>query len=206
MTSSLTVDDVINGFKHPTIAPIRGETNYETIHSVQKRLNANTASVHSYLGGGNHGHLNAIISPNRYAAIIPVPFVAPTNPGYTATIPANTPPEARSMLEGNDATNAKEFQAYNTLQRSLKQQIIKTFDSLCLQGLEDDVVAFANVSARKMMVFLFDTYGGITQKDLVENTTKLSEPFDPAQPIESFFPHHPKCSRLCRCWARSIRS
>jgi hypothetical protein len=51
------------------------------------------------------------------------------------------------MLERNYASNAKEFQAYNTLQRTLKQQIIKTFDSLYLQGLEDGVVAFANVSA-----------------------------------------------------------
>jgi hypothetical protein len=69
MTSTLTVDDVINdvindvvnGFEHPMIAPIRGKTNYETIHSIQKRLNANAASVHSYRGGGNHGHLGAII-------------------------------------------------------------------------------------------------------------------------------------------------
>jgi hypothetical protein len=37
-----------------------------------------------------------------------------------------------------------------------------------------------------MMVFLFDTYGGITQNDLVDNNKKLAEPFDPDQPIESF--------------------
>jgi hypothetical protein len=81
---------------------------------------------------------------------------------------------------------AKEFQAYNTLQWSLKQQIIKKIDSQYLQGLEDDVVAFANVSAHKM-VFLSDKYGGITQNHLVENNKKLAGPFNPAQPIESFF-------------------
>jgi hypothetical protein len=187
MTSTLTVDDIINGFKRPTIIPIHGEPNYATIHSFPKRLNDNAASVHSYRGGGNHGHLSAIISPTRYTAISPLPFVAPTNPGRTATIPADTPPEARSMIERNYSVNNKEFQAYNVLQWALKQQIIKKIDSLYLQGLEDDVVAFANVSARQMMVFLFDNYGGITQNDLVDNTKKLAEPFDPAQPIESFF-------------------
>jgi hypothetical protein len=115
-----------------------------------------------------------------------VPFVAPTNPGRTETIPADSPPEARAMLERNHAAKAKEFQAYNTLQLSLNQQMIKTFDSLYPQGLEDDVVAFSNVSARQMMVFLFDTYGGIIQNDLVDNNKKLAEPFDPAQFIESF--------------------
>jgi hypothetical protein len=149
MTSTLTVDNVINGFEHPMIAPIRTEPNYETIHSVQKRLNSNAASVHSYRGGGIHRHLGAIISSTRYVVIIPVPFVAPTNPGRTATLPADTPPEARAMLERNYAANAKEFQAYNTLQRDLNQQIINTFDSPYLQGLEYDVVAFANLSARK---------------------------------------------------------
>jgi hypothetical protein len=38
-----------------------------------------------------------------------------------------------------------------------------------------------------MMVFLFDTYGGITHNDLVDNNKKLAKPFDPAQPINSFF-------------------
>jgi hypothetical protein len=37
-----------------------------------------------------------------------------------------------------------------------------------------------------MMIFMFDTYGGITHNHLVDNNKKLAEPFDPAQPIESF--------------------
>jgi hypothetical protein len=116
MTSTLTVDNVINGFEHPMIAPIRGEPKYDTIHSIQKRLNANAASVYSYRGRGNNGHLGAIILPTRYAAIRPVPFVAHTNPGRIAKILADTPTKARAMLELNYAPNAKEFQACNTLQ------------------------------------------------------------------------------------------
>jgi hypothetical protein len=38
-----------------------------------------------------------------------------------------------------------------------------------------------------MMIYVYDSYGGITQNDLVENNKKLSEPFDPAQPIATFF-------------------
>jgi hypothetical protein len=48
-------------------------------------------------------------------------FIAPMHPGCTSTLSANTSPEARAMLERNYATNAKEIQAYNTLQRALKQ-------------------------------------------------------------------------------------
>jgi hypothetical protein len=147
---------------------------------VQKQLNANAASIYSYRGGGNHDHLGAIISPTRYAAISPVPFIAPLNPGHTAQVPANAPAEARAILERNYTANAREFQQYNTLQREPKQHIIKTFDPLWLQGIEDDIVALTNVTARQMMVYLYDSYGGITQNNLVDNNKKLSEPFYPA--------------------------
>jgi hypothetical protein len=145
---------------------------YATIHSVQRLINVNAAPVHSYQGEGNHRHIGAIISPTRYANISPVPFIATASPGRTAQIHAETPPEARSMLERNYTANAKKLQAYNTLQRALKQQIIKIFNSIYLKGLEDGVVAFANMSAREMMVFLFDPYGSITQNDLVDNNNK----------------------------------
>jgi hypothetical protein len=98
MASAPTVEDYINGFEHPIIDKVHGEPTYATIHMVQKRLNANAASIHSYRGGGNHGHLGAIISPTRYAAIGPVPFIAPPNPGRTAQVPANAIAESRAML------------------------------------------------------------------------------------------------------------
>jgi hypothetical protein len=151
MASAPTVEDYIHGFEHPIIDRVHGEPPYATIHMVQKLLNANAASIHSYRGGGNHGHLGAIISPTRYAAS-PVPFIAPPNPGRTAQVPSNSPTESRVMLEQNYTANAREFQQYNTLQRALKQQIIKTFDPLWLQGIEDDIVVFANVTTRQMMV------------------------------------------------------
>jgi hypothetical protein len=187
VASARTVEDYINGFEHPIIDKVHGEPTYATIHMVPKRLNANAASIHSYRGGGNHGHLGAIISPTRYAEIIPVPFIAPPNQGRTAQVPANAPAEAQAMLEQNYTANARKFQQYNTLQRALKQQIIKTFDPLWIQGIEDAIVAFANVKARQMMVYLYDSYRGITQNDFVDNNKKLSEPFDPAQPIETIF-------------------
>jgi hypothetical protein len=91
------------------------------------------------------------------------------------------------MIERNYTANAREFQQYNTVQQALKHQIIKTFDPLWLQVIEDDIVAFANVTSRQMMVYLYDSYGGITQNDLVDNNQKKSEPIDPSQPIEKIF-------------------
>jgi hypothetical protein len=187
MMSALTLEDVINRIEHPTIDNVHGEPTPATIHMVQKRLNANAASIHSYRGGGNNSHLGAIISSAWYAAISPVPFIAPANPARTAQVPANAPTDAWAMLERNYAANAKEFQQDNTLQRALKQQIIKTCDALWLQRLEYDVVAFANIKAWHMMVYVYDSYGGITQHNLEDNNKNMSEPFKSAQPVEIFF-------------------
>jgi hypothetical protein len=106
MVSTITIEDIINGFEQKLIIPIRGEQTYATIHSIHKRFNTNATSVHSYQGGSNHGHLSAIISPTGYVTISPVPFIVPANSGRTAQIPANAPPEAR-VMEHNDIANAK---------------------------------------------------------------------------------------------------
>jgi hypothetical protein len=94
MASAPTIEDYINEFEHPIIYKVNGEQTYAIIHMVQKRLSENAASIHSYRGAGNHGHLGAIISPTRYAAISPVPSIAPPNPGRTSQVPDNEPAEA----------------------------------------------------------------------------------------------------------------
>jgi hypothetical protein len=47
----------VDGFPHPTIAPITGVPNYESINALNLQLNANAASVQSNLGDGLLGLL-----------------------------------------------------------------------------------------------------------------------------------------------------
>jgi hypothetical protein len=56
-----------------------------------------------------------------------------------------------------------------------------------LDVLNDDMVGFANISARAMLDHLFTTYGNITVVDLENNFEHMCRGWDPQQHVESLF-------------------
>jgi hypothetical protein len=60
--------------------------------------------------------------------------------------------------------------------------------------LNDNMVGFANISARDMLDHLFITYGNITAVDLEINFENMHRAWDPQQPVESLFNHIQYCA------------
>jgi hypothetical protein len=52
------------------------------------------------------------------------------------------------------------------VQQALKKQIISVFEPMYLDVLNDNMVGFANISARDMLDHPLSTYGNITAVDL----------------------------------------
>jgi hypothetical protein len=69
------IESVVEGFPFPTVHPIVGEPNYESIAALHQQLNANAASVPSHLGNGALGLLYLTVSPAVYANLSAAPFV-----------------------------------------------------------------------------------------------------------------------------------
>jgi hypothetical protein len=63
-----------------------------------------------------------------------------------------------------------------------------------LDVLNDNMVGFANISARDMLDHLFGTYGNITAVDLEINFEHMRRAWDPQQPVESFFKQIQDCA------------
>jgi hypothetical protein len=60
--------------------------------------------------------------------------------------------------------------------------------------LNDDMVSFANISAREMLDHLFMTYGNITAVDLENNFEQMRRAWDPQQPVEALFKKIQDCA------------
>jgi len=86
---STNIETVKEGFPHPVIPKHMGIPTYNVIAAVLMKMKANAASVTSTLGGGSHGLLGLIVSPNTYQTITGVQFQPPQNPGALPNIPAN---------------------------------------------------------------------------------------------------------------------
>jgi hypothetical protein len=63
-----------------------------------------------------------------------------------------------------------------------------------LEILNDNMVGYANISARGILDHLFETYSNITAVDLEINFEHMRQAWDPQQPLETLFEHIQDCA------------
>jgi hypothetical protein len=117
----------------------------------------------------------------------------PTSPGRA---PANTDGTGAQISAARHIWE-EDVQTYRTctsMQQALKKQIISVFEPLYLEILNDNMVGYANISARDMLDHLFETYGNITGVDLEINFEHMRRAWDPQQPVESLFKQIQDCA------------
>ena len=83
----VSTENIKDTFPYPTIPKFPGRPDFDSIAAVHTKLKANAASIHSNLGGGNHGLLGLALQPGTYTILTGHVFEPPSNPGPTANIP-----------------------------------------------------------------------------------------------------------------------
>jgi hypothetical protein len=194
-----TVEEVMASFPHPVILTVQGEPDYQTIHATQKYLQANSRAIDTHLGGGTLVHLGRIISDASYAMIAPTMDAGPilwTTPPAPGRAPANTDGTAAQIRAARHIweEDVQTYRTYTSVQQALKKQIISVFEPMYLNILNDNMVSYANITARDKLDHLFETYGNITAVDLEINFENMSRAWDPQQPVESLFKQIQDCA------------
>jgi hypothetical protein len=194
-----TVEDVMASFPHPILPTVEGEPDYQTIHATIKFLQANSPAIDTHLGGGTLGHLCLIISDVSYSIIAPptagepILWETPNPPGRA---PATTDGTAAQISAARHVweEDVQTYRTYTFVQQALKKQIISVFEPMYLDILNDNMVGYANISARDMLDHLFETYGNITAVVLEINFEHMRRAWDPHQPVETLFKQIPDCA------------
>jgi hypothetical protein len=194
-----TVEEVIASFPHPVLPTVQGEPEYQTIHATWKSLQANSRAIDTHLGGGTLGHLGLIISDASYAMTAPTTDAGPTlwvNPQALGRARSNTDGTAALISAAHHVweEDVQTYRTYTSVQQALKKQIISVFESMYLDVLNNNMVGFANISARDMLDHLFSTYGNITAVDLEINIENMRRAWDPQQPVEFLFKQIQDCA------------
>jgi hypothetical protein len=198
-----TVEDVMASFPHPLLPTVHGEPDYQTIHATRKFLQANLRAIDTHLGGGTLGHLGLIISDASYAMISPT-----TNNEPTCWVTPPVPGREPAAMDGTAAQISaahhlweEDIQTYRictSVQHALKKQIISVFEPMYLDILNDNMVGYANISARDMVDHLFETYMNITAVDLDINFEHMRRAWDTQQPVESRFKKIQDCANYSK--------
>jgi hypothetical protein len=169
-----TVEDVMASFPHPILPTVEGEPDYQKIHATRKFLQANSRAIDTHLGRGTLGHLGFIISDVSYSNISPPTAEAPTlweTPNAPGRAPATTNGAAAQISAAHHIweEDVQTYWTYTSVQKALNKQIISVFEPMYLEILNDNMVGYANISARDMLDHLFEIYGNITAVDLEIN-------------------------------------
>jgi hypothetical protein len=174
-------------FPHPELTPITGKPTAATIKQLKKQVYANARSVYSDLGGGLNGHLGVVMATAPYVLRAGQVFVAPIHPGPQAQHAANATQAQIIAADRAYDRNKTEFAKYNTVRESLKQQILTAVSPIYYQDLEDDDFGYADVTVPTILTHLTTTYGQLTAADLENNRSKLTEQWNPDEPIEDLW-------------------
>jgi hypothetical protein len=181
------VDSIVDGFPFPTVQPIIGEPNYESIAALHLQLIANAASVQSHLGNGVLGLLYLTISPAVYATLSAVPFVPPVNPGPTPIIPARSTQPTTVTIRAQFIENTDVFKQFSATDKVLKQLLVGAVDEMYIRCLQTKYLGYLNVTTRDILDHLYAQYARISASDLQDNDVTFKTPYDPNLPIETLF-------------------
>jgi len=169
-----TVEKIKDAFPHRTIDQIIGQPGWETIKPMHQSLNANAASIVSYLGNGRLGLLFLTVIPSVYNTLSAVPFVPPTNPGPTVQYPPVATQHQIRAVDVAHTTATRLFQQYDATDRALKQQLLGAVDNMFVSALSDSHAGYANISTLQLLTHLYNTYAKITDYDLEENKEAMA--------------------------------
>jgi hypothetical protein len=172
-------------FPHPTLTPIIGTPTHLTLRPFFRQLYANARTVDSLRGGGMHGYLALVMSPQAYFALAGEAFIVPTHPGANPVHPpAATGPQITEINRVYAAALA-DLVEFRKIHQLLKKQIFEAIEPLYLAELEDGAMGFADVSAATLVTHLTNEYGRITGDEKDANMASLDLPWNPDERLET---------------------
>jgi hypothetical protein len=108
-----SLSHVTAGFSHPVLTSLT-DVNFKSLTTLQRELNANASSVHSFRGTGTHGHLVLVCRPAVFATISPVAFIPPPNPGAPPATAGLTATARASAFKTYFTTAYKDLHRHTT--------------------------------------------------------------------------------------------
>jgi uncharacterized coiled-coil protein SlyX len=81
--------------------------------------------------------------------------------------------------------SVREWETYINVCTALKNHIIQSIEDVYLLAMNDPYLAYANVTIKEMINYLFEQYGNIDSKALGENEKKMQQPWNPDTPFET---------------------
>ena len=186
---TLNVDYATLYFKYPVPTPIIGEPTNKSIKQLKQELRANSSSVDTDLGGGDHGYLGLYLSDVEYAWInpTPTPFVAPAWPGTLALDPASTAVQAVHAREAHQ-DKIRLYRECKNMEKFLLRHVQNALEVKWIEPLINEDTGLIEDDLPTLLAFLDANYGQVQSKEVKQKEAEvLNTSFNPADPMIVLF-------------------
>jgi hypothetical protein len=187
----MTTASIAQSFPITTITPIANilhRPSYASLRIAQTELNSNAASVHSNLGGGEHGHLVLTIPTAEYLILTEdTPFNIPENPPAQPIHPAGATISVITEANRQHLEAKQIFKTYHAVDQALRKQVLAAVPDVYTRALKHATTGYGNITSLQLLTHLWTNYGTITQLELDENQLRMQRPWNPPTPVEALF-------------------
>ena len=183
------IDYKNNYFDYPDLTRIIGEPTTATLITLHNEVKANAVTVPCPLGGGQHGHLGLVCTPEAYATLVPEnePYIRPQNPGIL-TIEGNETQHQIAQRKAEHEAAVRLFRQVLGVERAIIQQIVSAIEPKYLKALRNPVTNKITKSISEIFEYLFDTYGDVSPQELKMLTSQVEAlNFPPNEPVDTIF-------------------
>ena len=182
MLSAFTTRDYTSSMTQPS--KIHGRPTFLQLRKLEQQLIANAANIQCELGGGSHGYLGLLKSPEKYAIIAPdTPFVMPASPGQLV-LPNNTTGHESFRLQQNHIIAVDKYKEAREVRKALGLMLKNAIDHEYVTEFLDSDTYLINQPLYDVLESLYAQYGQVRRQDLktmerdVENMS-----YDLTQPL-----------------------
>ena len=182
-----TVNYRETSFEKPDLTLIIGKPDFETLYQLIIDLRTNALSVHSNLGGGNHGHLGLLMTNQQYTLIGNTPYVRPVHPGIFVLAGGETRVQADALQRAHNET-LRIFHEVRGVEKALTQQVVSAVEGKYLLSFKNRQTGQFNGNLLQILQHLQTTYGQISPAQLSSFEKEVTEmTYDPTTPIDIVF-------------------
>ena len=123
-------------FEFLDLTIIHGKPIYDSLRILFNQVKANAQSVHTTLGGGQHGNLGLVLIPQQYALLSSHPYTKPPRPP-PLVIPVYQLPHIVQTEQARHQEQVRLFSECNNAEQAIRQQIVKAIDDSYLTALKN---------------------------------------------------------------------
>ena len=125
-----SIEKIVDGFSFPTIDPIIGTPDYESIEDIHLKLNSDSAAMHSNIGCGTLGPSFLTVSPAVQATLSTTAFVLTVNPVPKPSIPTRMTSIIIADLRYRHTESTKIFTKYENTDKALHHILLASTEKL----------------------------------------------------------------------------